>query len=879
MLNFFEQIKDGIEYIKWKKDIYYDNYKLDFGDYDTSNSRATVKGLKTRGDLLLIPDLVRIPDEYFRFSHGYVNKHGLVNKVDLANSEYLTNIKKICIGIHVESFKINGKTDKLKTIELKPSNDHLAIKEGVLYDNKLSLLMFYPCNIEEEVFVIPSTVKKIQSNAFFECNYLKKIIFNNKEISIEKSAFNPVQRYEYDFISLLNYNERKGSIAIEKFDPSVVNFLNEFRTNGLEFNIPERHNNLTIEEIGLGAFENVKSLRKIYIPKTIKHIAYNCFQNCDNLSEVLIDENNPYFKYENGIIYTKDGKTIVTVIKQVVSSLDEVKLPASVEDYNNLLIAQNMKFNKFVIENNDYLKTIEGVLYSKSGEVLIKYPNCLKNQSFNCPEGVKKIYDSAFEGCVNLKELILSKSITNIGENAFKNCENLESINIPAKVDVSKLCDNNVFENCPKISIKYDSKYSNDLKYSYNEDTDSYTCVSFENCFDKHIIVPPIYNGKRVNKVECNNLLQKVCNSQVETLEFSEGIKDLKINLESYNEKCNITTIFIPSTVDSICISCNSCEKLTSINVSNDNKKYKSIDGVLYTKDSKIILAYPFGKKDKLFRIIDGVEIIEQNVFKNNKNLVRVIMPNSVVKIKNRAFDSMKNLNAVYLSSKIEVIGDYAFAYCEKLNYINLSNKYNLYTIGDSAFNSCPLIECIFDSNNYEEYFYNTELDENKYYTVNTKSVSGYYEFELDVIEFEDKLVYIGNSAFKNSPFIYGVTQNSYNKPKSKLVIEEKAFENCQLVIVKLHGNVEIKDGAFESAFTIEKYYDISTQKDEMFGGSVYFYDDYPIINNTAFKYCDYIKIYFHEDEPYINDYKFIIRIGEEAEMYWNVDEEEVPFL
>lgn len=50
----------------------------------------------------------------------------------------------------------------------------------------------------------------------------------------------------------------------------------------------------------------------------------------------------------------------------------------------------------------------------------------------NCtiPEGVKKIEDSAFEGCTSLKSIDIPGSVTEIGIDAFAGCSSLESVKI-----------------------------------------------------------------------------------------------------------------------------------------------------------------------------------------------------------------------------------------------------------------------------------------------------------------------------------------------------------------------------------------------------------------------------------------------------------------
>lgn len=814
-----------------------------------------IKNLIKNKNTLIIPD-----NDRKSIFHRTIEKN---YDVDLEYDDYLKNIEKICLSSYVIKFKINGKAEKLKSIEVKTAADGfsgMTVKEDVLYTNSKylsSILVLYPCDKEGESFAIPNEVKKIQSNAFFDCNHLKKIIFNNKKIIIEKDAFRPIEKYNYDFISLLNIEESDDSLTVKQFDKSVENFLNEFTKKGLELFIPEKINGTIVDKLGSKAFSNIKSLRKVCISKNIKNIAFDCFLGCDNLTEIVIDENNPYLKYENGIIYTKDGKKVIAVVENIVTALEEIKLPSSLEEYGNLFMKQDIMYNNFVIENSNIFETIDGVLYSKNGEILLKYPNASHNESFNCPKSVKIIDKNAFVNVDNLKTVILPKSITSIGYMAFENCARLNNINIPENINVLELINKNVFQNCPNIYMKLDAKYSKNLNYAYDSKNNSYTCVKLDNCIDEHIVVPSIYEGKFVYDVSIKNSL----NRKTKVLQFLEGIREISIDLSYLTNECNIEKIIIPNSAESISILCNGCEQLTDIYVSENNKNYKSVDGVLYTKDGKSILAYPSGKKDKIYKILDGVEIIEESIFKNNSNLEKIIMPNTVIEIKKGSFLGMENLNAVYLSKNIETIGDLAFNNCEKLNYINLSGKYNLKSIGDSAFAYCPIVDCKFKDFDYEDFFYNT----------NVKVVDERGDWNWYSLKFESKLEYIGKRAFSNCQFIGEVSMMYSNRYANRLVIEEHAFEDCKLGRVELHGNVEIRTEAFKSAFEIEE---TMFEGDEIDGGCVYFNEGYPIISKKAFKGCTNLKIYFHEKKPNF-EYEIIISPGQNAEMFWDVDFDE----
>ena len=53
---------------------------------------------------------------------------------------------------------------------------------------------------------------------------------------------------------------------------------------------------------------------------------------------------------------------------------------------------------------------------------------------------------------------------------------------------------------------------------------------------------------------------------------------------------------------------------MTEIIVDEDNKFYKSIDGVLYTYDGKTLVAYPTGKTDREYDVIEGFKTAYLNL-------------------------------------------------------------------------------------------------------------------------------------------------------------------------------------------------------------------------------------------------------------------------
>ena len=84
-------------------------------------------------------------------------------------------------------------------------------------------------------------------------------------------------------------------------------------------------------------------------------------------------------------------------------------------------------------ENNANYSSLDGVLYNKKETLLIRYP-AGKDEDFTVPSTVTTIGDDAFSDCEALLHVTIPNSVTRIGDYAFYKCVGLEEISIPASV-------------------------------------------------------------------------------------------------------------------------------------------------------------------------------------------------------------------------------------------------------------------------------------------------------------------------------------------------------------------------------------------------------------------------------------------------------------
>jgi len=107
-----------------------------------------------------------------------------------------------------------------------------------------------------------------------------------------------------------------------------------------------------------------------------------------------------------------------------------------------------------VSEENPYLKSADGVLYSKDGSKLYRYPNA-RGPVYEIPEGVE-LERGAFQGCADLESVVIPEGIESLDWEVFNDCSGLKSVKLPESL-ISM--EGDVFRNCISlISITLPSK-------------------------------------------------------------------------------------------------------------------------------------------------------------------------------------------------------------------------------------------------------------------------------------------------------------------------------------------------------------------------------------------------------------------------------------
>lgn len=108
---------------------------------------------------------------------------------------------------------------------------------------------------------------------------------------------------------------------------------------------------------------------------------------------------------------------------------------------------------------------------------------------------------------------------------------------------------------------------------------------------------------------------------------------------------------------------------LKDIVASDNNNYFKTIDGVLYSKDGKLLHTFPYAKSTEAHDLLSGVEVIGSNAFRNITPLTFVKLPESVTTIEDAAFANNTGLRRVEFGSNVKLINNsfYSSAYITEI--------------------------------------------------------------------------------------------------------------------------------------------------------------------------------------------------------------------
>lgn len=216
----------------------------------------------------------------------------------------------------------------------------------------------------------------------------------------------------------IKYKVENGEATVREFpDKSTI----------LSVEIPDEYEGCPVTVIADFAAVNLENVETIYIGKNVREIGAWAFENNQKLQAFKVSADNPYFCDVDGVLFTKDMKTLLFYPpargKQVKTETDDSGAQKEVQ-YIEYAIPDGVE----MIRTKAFYK-------------------CQSLTKITIPDTVTCIEEKSFFRCA-LQELNLPANLAFIGKDAFSYCRNIQSVEIPASI---KQIDAYAFYNCTAL--------------------------------------------------------------------------------------------------------------------------------------------------------------------------------------------------------------------------------------------------------------------------------------------------------------------------------------------------------------------------------------------------------------------------------------------
>ena len=372
----------------------------------------------------------------------------------------------------------------------------------------------------------------------------------------------------------------------------------------------------SVEVLGMYTLSGCPKIKEFYIPKNVRNIHGGLLAGNKLIKEITVSEENQHFVSIDGVVYTRDLKTLVAYpcgsgrkVYKVLEGTEELGMGAFME--------------------------------SDIEEIIL-------------PESLKSIGEECFSLCLKLRQLIMPDSVTKLGRSSFAYCHFLENLHLSTSLEA---IESQTFNGCvslKRLDVPGSVKTIDASAIAWNEE-------GFEEII--------LHEGVEVITVE---------NSKMGFM---------------FGRQSVLRKIYIPSTLKYLTTGIfSNCTDLESLVIAENNPYFKTVDGVIYTRDGKELVAVPDRSRED-FSIAEGTEIIGEGCFWQFCRLRNIHIPSTVRIIESRAFDSCMSLKEISLPESLEEIGERTFDTCDRLKTIMLFAKQPPRISGDENHNLISFCE------------------------------------------------------------------------------------------------------------------------------------------------------------------------------------------
>ena len=669
---------------------------------------------------------------------------------------------------------------------------------------------------------------------------------------IEVTASNPTIPYEY---------------TVSDEEVTITKYLGSDET----VNVPAEIEGKPVVAMAIGAFAKNEAIKKVVLPDSIKTIGQSAFAGCANLERINVENVTsfgPYAFFEcaalKNVEFNDTIETLPVYLFSECSSLESVKLPKALKALSNHLFdaCENLKS----VDIPSEVTLIDRSAFENAGIETIVIPDSVKEigdyafenaplTSVSFGKNVEKFGSLVFWGCNKLTNIVIPDKVTKIPYGTFFKCTALSTVTIGRNVTA---IDDTAFNNCPAAirgysdSAAFTFAKANNISFSCIEHIftagdkveatctedgyTTYTCACGEEKHDNFVKAKGHSLDKNSAEDNGDGTHTGYCWNCDEYITQPHSYDEDGFCTVCYAEHAHKEFTYVNFSDYVHHKICKDCGRTVSEahawndGVTDGNKvtytcklcgetKVESTSPFTYTvNDGKATIT---GLRDKTVTVaeipetIDGytVTAIADNAFAFEKEITKVVIPDTVTTIGANAFLNCWGLSEVKLGNAVASIGDDAFGFAKALKTIDIPDSVktigaeafargalteisigkDVAAIGDSAFLDCESLKAInvaagnavysskdgvlFDKSGETLIQYPSAKEGTVYVVpdgVKTIGVKAFYQNAiLEKVELSNSVISIEKAAFSYSQIKNITLGNSLES------IAEAAFERC----------------------------------------------------------------------------------------------------
>lgn len=538
---------------------------------------------------------------------------------------------------------------------------------------------------------LPSTLKTINTNAFSN-SQITTINIPAGTDDIYDGAFAQIENLTAITVAAGNpkYTAADGVLYEDKSGNKYLKAYPVAKA-GTTFTVPSG-----VYGVSTNGFQQAKNLTTINLPASIQDLPTtkeaNGFTSATNLTAIKVDPSNTNFKDEDGVVLTKDGRTLVAYpfarhgvpnpayngpevtmhlgevysiptsvetigkgafakakeitavqlnnVKKIsegafysVRNLRNVELGASVETIEDGAISDTPDLSRFTVDSNNlnYTADAEGVIYTKTQDELVLYPSGRAGEYSTLPT-TKKIRKRAFYYAQKVTKVNFNSALKNIDNDAFQVTTALNEITFAAPSSLNRIG----------------------------------TWVFYMSGLTK-LELPASLKEIGSNAFKGNNNLKTVtvaANSELESIGTSAFTENS--NLESFTFEGSTTLKTIGGNAFS------NDTKLASFDVPAN---VETIEKAAFDGTSSM--------KHVTFQAPAKIKKIKEAAFQNANALENIDLPEGLEEIQNDAFNKCTSLTEIGIPASVTKIDPTGFQQAEKLERFDVNKNNTVYSSVD----------------------------------------------------------------------------------------------------------------------------------------------------------------------------------------------------